>query len=123
MAINCYVTIGSDNVYPVLPIGRRRILIRDQRRQLNGTLRTAHRASKMEFTLALPDADQTTRGVWVGAAALNASVTYTDEFGDAYTCVVQELTDDLTRTTPSTEGGLGVTGDGFWDLTLVLEQV
>lgn len=123
MAVNCYLTLNSQLFYPELPVGRRRLLVRDQRRMLNGQLRTAHRAAKYEFTLTLRDATEAERSAWLTAASLTASVTFIDEQGVSRTVVVQEVTDDLVRTAPTVEGGASTTGPGYYDLTLTLEEV
>lgn len=123
MAVNCYVTLGATSFYPELPVGRKPVPIRDQRRQLNGTMRTAHRAVKYTFTLVLRDATEAERTAWLAAATWTASATFTDETGTARTVVVQEVTEDLVRTTPAVQGGASTTGPGYYDLTIVLEQV
>jgi hypothetical protein len=36
---------------------------------------------------------------------------------------VQDVVDDLVRTEPAVEGGASTTGPGYYDLTVVLEEV
>jgi hypothetical protein len=121
--VNCYLTLRGTVAYPELPYGRKPIPIRDQRRQLNGTLRTAHRAVKYEFTLTLRDATEAERSAWLTAAAFTSSATFTDELGVSRTVVVQSIDEPLARTEPAVEGGTSTTGPGYYDLTVVVEEV
>lgn len=123
MAITCKVTLNGTDLYPELPIGRAPVLIRDQQRMLNGQLRTAHRASKYTFTLSLSDATEAERAAWLAAASVTASVTYIDELNVSRTVVVQDVSDPLSRTVPLVDGSLSTTGDGFYDLSIQLEEV
>lgn len=123
MAVNCYVTLNSTVFYPSLPVARRQLIIAERRRMLNGQLRTAYRATKYEFTLTLPDASEAERTAWIAAAVVNASVTYVDELGVSRTVVVTDVTEPLVRTVPSVEGGTSTTGPGYYDLSVVIEEV
>lgn len=123
MAINCFVKIGSTSMYPELPIGREIVIISDDRRMANGQLRRAWRAEKYRFTLTLRDADETERFAWLSAATTSASVVFQDEHGATRSCIVMEARDDLVRTAPAVEGGAATTGPGYYDLTVVVEEV
>lgn len=120
---NCFIVLNGTTIYPELPVGRSRIFVREQRRMVNGQMRTAHRARKMSFTLTLRDATEAERTAWLAAADETQSLTFADELGVSRTVVVQEVTEDLTRTAPTVEGGLSTTGPAFYDLTVVVEEV
>jgi hypothetical protein len=125
MAVNCYITLSGTTIYPALPVGRENIIIADDRRMLNGQLRRAYRARKYRFTLTLPQATEAEYVAWIVAARAGAaaSVTYVDELSNAYTVVVMDIQEDLVRTEPAVEGGASTTGPGFYDLTVVVEEV
>lgn len=122
MAVRCYLEIGSLTVYPELPVRRDRVIVARDEVMLNGQLRRAYRAARWRFTLTLGDMDEATYGAWVTAATPGAAVTYTDETGVAWNCLVTDVTSALTRTAPAVEGGLSTTGPGYYEITVVIEQ-
>lgn len=121
--VNCYLTLNAQVFYPELPIGRETLLIAEDRRMLNGQLRRAYRAGKRRLTFTLRDATEAERSAWLTAATYAASVTFVDEGGGSYAVMVTEVRDDLTRTVPAVEGGAATTGPGYYDLTVVVEEV
>jgi hypothetical protein len=121
--ITCAVTLNGTSLNPVFPIGRKRLLIRDAQRMLNGQLRVAHRASKYTFALSSDDAPEAERAAWVSAASLSASVAFVDELGVSRTVVVTDFSDDLVRSEPTNNAVVGGTGLGFYDLRMTLEEV
>lgn len=123
MAINCFLTLNGTSFYPELPIGRRKLLVREQKRMKSGQLRTAQYAEKYAFSLRLTDATEAERSAWLAAAATSASISFTDELAVVRTVVVQDVVDDLTRTEPAAPGGLATTGPGYYDLSIELEEV
>lgn len=123
MTINCYVTLNGQKLYPELPIIRRRAIVADDVRMLNGQMRRAYRAIKFSASLALSGASEAERTAWLAAAAVSASVAYTDELGVSRTVIVMGVSDDLVTTAPATPGGLSTTGAGTYDLRIDLEEV
>lgn len=124
MAINCYLTIAGTVIHPELPVAREAIIVGEDKRMLNGQLRRAYRGVRYRFTLTLRDATEAERSAWILAAGGGAgSITYTDEFASSRTVLVTEIREDLTRTVPASEGGAATTGPGYYDLTLVVEEV
>lgn len=123
MAVNCKITSNSQVIYPELPIERQDILIVDDRRQLNGTLRRAYRGVKKRMSYILTGATETERATWITAHPLNASYSHTDEQGTTRTVVTVARTDSLSRTQPAVEGGTNTTGPGFYDLSVEVEEV
>jgi hypothetical protein len=123
MAIRCWIVANGTSIYPELPVEREPMLIEDSRRQLNGTLRTAHRAEKVRMRYQLSDATEAEVTAWLAAHPRNASFSVTDERNVTRTMKVTRFPYPLTRTAPDTEGGAATNGDGFYFLEVEMEEV
>ena len=123
MAVACKLIIGATTIYPELPIDYELFPIADDRRQLNGTLRRAYRATKLRATMRLTFATEAERAAWAGAATYGASFTFTDETSTARTMQLMAWRAPLSKTEPAVEGGTNTTGPGYYDVEITLEQV
>lgn len=123
MAVNCYLTLNSQVIYPELPVGRELLLIAEDRRMANGQLRRAYRGVRIRYTMTLRDASEAERTAWLAAAAMSASIGFTDEQAATRTVMVMSVREDLSRTAPAVEGGASTTGPGYYDLEVVVEEV
>ena len=119
MAFATVVTVNTSNsLYPTLPIDRTFILVRSQRRMLNGQLRAVHRAAKARIVLTLQEADGTEQSAWRSAFNLGSTAnTVVDELGTSRSMLVTDYEESLVRTVP------GTPGDGYWDIRVTLEEV
>jgi hypothetical protein len=117
------IIANGQTIYPALPIEHDTILIEDSRRQLNGTLRTAHRAEKARLRYGLPGATEAELTTWIAAHPRDFSFSVTDERSITQTFKVIAFTFPLVRTEPLVEGGLDTTGAAYYDISIELEGV
>jgi hypothetical protein len=125
MAVNCFLTLNSTTLAArlTLPISYEYVLVRNQKRALNGQLMTAHRATKIKATLTFAGLTEAQRSSVLSAAATTTSVTLVDEAGTSYTVVVQAITKDLVRTEPAVEESTSTTGPGYYDMSVDVEEI
>ena len=123
MSIACKVVLNSQTLYPALPIERTSLIVGETLDLQNGNSRFYHRKTRYQWTMTIPDVDETTRNTWTTAAATSASVTFTDETSTSYTCRVTDVGRSLTRTTPAVDEGTNTTGPGYYDMSITIEQI
>jgi hypothetical protein len=123
MTIACKLILNGQTLYPELPVPMTLTPVGQTIALLNGGERFYYRKAIREWTLTLRDATEAERTTWLTAAAVSASVSFTDEHSTAYTCRVVDVAVDLTRTTPAVEGHANTTGPGFYDLSVTVRQI
>jgi hypothetical protein len=114
MAINLFVTLDGETLYPETPIayGYQRI-VGDDSRNLAADLQITHRGWKRTFTLTRSLATPTDLTQWETLATTVTPMPYVGERGQVFDVVVRGSSFELQTALPSE----------LWRLTLELEEV
>lgn len=123
MTIACKVVLNGQTLYPELPVELTLTPVGQEVALLNGGTRFYWRRTLREWSLTLRDATESERNIWLTAAAMSTSVTYTDEHSVDHTCRVTGIGASLARTVPAVEGGSNTTGPGYYDLSITIQSI